>query len=402
VPRSSSDLVDTPRLEDPDSHPSESWEKSFRQSGDGGDGRASVLIVDDERSLTTVLAKVLGNDGHKCQIACNGKEALSLIRDNDFDVVVTDITMPEMTGIELLKQVKERDTEIQVIVITGHPDVDFAVEAIRSQVDDYLIKPFEMGQLRHSVYRALEHRALLKENRLYREHLEERVQKQALQINQLFLDGLQALAAAIEARDRYTGGHLDRVSKYALATGTELGLDEKSMWSLWLGSLFHDVGKLAIPDAILNKPGPLTEEEYAEMKRHPELGVEIIQRISFLVPAALAILHHQERWDGNGYPGGLEGEKISVEGRILAVADAFDAMLTDRPYRKALSEEYAVSELERCAGSQFDPGVVEAFLEAMTKGFPSRAPLSLGLGAVPLPELEEAADSEVDPQESAE
>jgi len=402
VPRPSSDLVDSPRLEDSDSCPSKSREKPSKQSAGRDDGRASVLIVDDEQALTTVLAKVLGADGHECQVASNGKEALSLIRENQFDVVVTDITMPEMTGIELLKLVKKGDSEMQVIVITGHPDVDFAVEAIRSQVDDYLIKPFEMGQLRHAVYRALEHRALLRENRLYREHLEERVQKQALQINQLFLDGLQALAAAIEARDRYTGGHLDRVSKYALATGTELGLDEKSMWSLWLGSLFHDVGKLAIPDAILNKPGPLTEEEYEEMKRHPELGVEIIQRISFLLPAALAILHHQERWDGNGYPAGLEGERISIEGRILAVADAFDAMLTDRPYRKALSEDYAVGELERCAGSQFDPGVVEAFMRAMDKGFPSRAPLSLGVGAVPLPDPDQAADFEVDPRESAE
>jgi HD-GYP domain-containing protein (c-di-GMP phosphodiesterase class II) len=175
------------------------------------------------------------------------------------------------------------------------------------------------------------------------------------------------------------------------------------MWNLWLGSLFHDVGKLAIPEAIINKPGPLTEEEYEEMKKHPELGVEIIQRVSFLLPAAKAILHHQERWDGNGYPGGLEGERISIEGRILAVADAFDAMLTDRPYRKALTEDYAVGELERCASSQFDPNVVEAFLRAMEKGFPSHSPLSLGLGvAVPAPEPLMVAEAEVDPQEAAE
>jgi response regulator RpfG family c-di-GMP phosphodiesterase len=373
------------------------------ESAGRGDGHASVLIVDDEQSLTTVLSKVLGADGHRCQVASNGKEALVLLQENHFDVVVTDITMPEMTGIELLKLVKKGDTEIQVIVITGHPDVDFAVEAIRSQVDDYLIKPFEMGQLRHAVYRALEHRALLQENRLYREHLEERVQRQSLRINELFLDGLQALAAAIEARDCYTGDHLDRVVKYALATGAEMELDQKQMWNLWLGSLFHDVGKLAIPEAIINKPGPLTEEEYEEMKKHPELGVEIIQRVSFLLPAAKAILHHQERWDGNGYPGGLEGERISIEGRILAVADAFDAMLTDRPYRKALTEDYAVGELERCASSQFDPNVVEAFLRAMEKGFPSHSPLSLGLGvAVPAPEPLMVAEAEVDPQEAAE
>jgi response regulator RpfG family c-di-GMP phosphodiesterase len=372
-----------------------------------GDKSASVLIVDDEVSVTSVLSKVLGYDGLVCHVASNGKEALQRIEQVDVDVVVTDITMPEMTGIELLRVVKQRDPAIQVIVITGHPDVDFAVEAIHSQVDDYLIKPFEVAQLRHAVKRALEHRALLQENRAYREHLEERVQEQAQQINQLFLDGLQALAAAIEARDRYTGGHLDRVSKYALATGTVLGLNDKQMWSLWLGSLFHDVGKLAIPDAILNKPGPLTDEEYEEMKKHPELGVEIIERISFLLPAALAILHHQERWDGDGYPSGLEGDGISIEGRILCVADAFDAMRTDRPYRAALSEEYAVGELLRCAGSQFDPDVVEAFLRARQSGFPSHSPLTTGLGiplmavgASPIADLD--ADPEVDPLESAE
>ncbi len=222
--------------------------------------------------------------------------------------------------------------------------------------------------------RALEHRDLLRENRIYRERLEDRVHEQAQQIERLFLDGLSALAAAIEARDRYTSGHLDRVTQYSLATGAELGLDERTMWSLWLGSLFHDVGKLAIPDAILNKPGPLTDEEYEEMKKHPELGVQIVERISFLVPAARGILHHQERWDGRGYPSGLAGEEICIEGRILSVADAFDAMLTDRPYRPGRSESAAVEELERCSGSQFDPGVVEAFLRAKRKGFPSQVP----------------------------
>ncbi len=151
-------------------------------------------------------------------------------------------------------------------------------------------------------------------------------------------------------------------------------LGDQEMWTLWLGSLFHDVGKLAIPDAILNKAGPLTEEEYEEMKKHPQLGVSIVERISFLIPAARAILHHQERWDGKGYPAGLAGEEICIEGRILAVADAFDAMLTDRPYRPGRPEEYAVSELERCSGTQFDPSVVAAFLRARTNGFPAEFP----------------------------
>jgi response regulator RpfG family c-di-GMP phosphodiesterase len=344
----------------------------------GGDvpKAASVLVVDDEPAVTSAVAKRLGRDGLSCEEVHSAKDALLRLGEREFDVVVTDVKMPEMSGIDLLKIVKQRDPEVQVIVITGNPDVDFAVEAIRSQVDDYLVKPFEMAQLSHAVDRALEHRSLLKENRQYRSQLETRVQGQARQIERLFLDGLSALAAAIEARDRYTGGHLDRVTRYSLATGAELGLDDQQMWNVWLGSLFHDVGKLAIPDAILNKPGPLTMEEYDQMKKHPELGVQIVERISFLVPAARSILHHQERWDGDGYPAGLKGQEICVEGRILAVADAFDAMITDRPYRAARSESEAVEELIRCAGSQFDPSVVGAFLRAREKGFPAELPLT--------------------------
>jgi response regulator RpfG family c-di-GMP phosphodiesterase len=335
---------------------------------------ASVLIVDDEPSITSVVSRQLTRDGLVCEEAWSAREALRRLDAQEFDVVITDVKMPEMSGIELLKIVKNQNPEIQVIVITGNPDVDFAVEAIRSQVDDYLVKPFELTQLSHSVFRSLEHRDLLRENRQYRLELESRVQDQARQIERLFLDGMSALAAAIEARDNYTSGHLDRVSSYALSTGQEMGLDERQKWNLWLGSLFHDVGKLAIPDAILNKPGPLTDEEYAQMKNHPQLGVQIVERISFLMPAATCILHHQERWDGKGYPHGLKGQMISVEGRILAVADAFDAMLTDRPYRRGRSEDEAVDELLRCSGTQFDPEVVDAFLRAREKGFPAELP----------------------------
>ena len=339
---------------------------------------ASILIVDDEQSIITICTLQLGDvDGYDCVAASSAAEAMSRLEKQEFDVVITDVRMPEMSGLDLLKVVKRKDPEVQVILMTGNPNVGSMVQAIRSQVDDYLVKPFDLGHLSHSVARALEHRELLQKNRRYRAQLEERVEAQSKQIERLFLDGLSALAAAIEARDRYTGGHVARVTSYALSTGTEMGMNEQQMWNLWLGSLFHDVGKLAIPDAILNKPGPLTDEEYDEIKKHPELGVQIVERISFLVPASRGILHHQERWDGKGYPGGLKAEEICVEGRILAVADAFDAMLTDRPYRAGCSEELAVEELKRCSGTQFDPSVVAAFLQAREKGFTANLPSSV-------------------------
>jgi response regulator RpfG family c-di-GMP phosphodiesterase len=336
--------------------------------------RPAVLIVDDEPVIIQLCTIQLTGDGLDCDHATSGDTALAKLAERAFDVVITDVKMPRMSGLDVLKAVKQKDPEIQVILITGNPDIPSAVEAIRSHVDDFLVKPFELRHLSHSVARALEHRALLQENLRYRGELERLVREQARQIERLFLDGLSALAAAIEARDRYTGGHLDRVTRYALSTGAEMGLDEQQLWNLWLGSLFHDVGKLAIPDAILNKPGPLTADEYEFIKKHPELGVQIVERISFLVPAARAILHHQERYDGQGYPQGLEGEDVCIEGRILAVADAFDAMLTDRPYRLGRTEDQAVEELMRCSGTQFDPTVVEAFLRCRDKGFPAEMP----------------------------
>lgn len=330
--------------------------------------------MDDEPSITLALSTKLKRDGYVCETASSGEQALERFRRDAFDLVVTDVRMPGMTGIDLLKHVKAADPEVQVIVMTAYAEVNFAVEALRLNADDYLLKPFDIDELSHSVSRALEHRRLLRENRAYREHLEQRVQEQAERIEKMFLEGLVALASAIEARDPYTGGHLEQVTELALAVGTELGLPPEQMRALWLAALFHDVGKLAIPDSILNKPGKLTAEEYELMKTHVERGLKIIEGVSYLEPAVPGILHHHERWDGAGYPNGLQEEEISLEGRILAVVDAFDAMLGDRPYRKGRSPEAAVEELQRCAASQFDPTVVEAFLRARANGFRIDAP----------------------------
>ncbi len=334
----------------------------------GATGRAvQVLIVDDEASVASTVSRCLEREGYDCVVATSAKEALRRLDETTFDVLVTDVRLPMMSGIDLLKTAKVRDPGIQVIVMTGCRDIDFAVEAIRSRVNDYLVKPFDLDQLSQAVRRAVE-------NRAGRLSLEERVREQAGQIELLFMGGLSALTAAIDARDHYTSGHSNRVTRYALATGSELSLNRQQMGSLWLGALFHDVGKLAIPDAILTKQGPLTDEEYASIKRHPALGVKVIGRITFLRPAVHGILQHHERWAGKGYPAGLKGEGISIDGRILAVCDAFDAMTSDRPYRKARAEEEAVVELKRCSGTQFDPSVVESFLRTRDKGFPVSIP----------------------------
>jgi response regulator RpfG family c-di-GMP phosphodiesterase len=332
--------------------------------------RARVLIVDDDPGVRGVLTRILCGEGYELRTAGSAEEALSGLETEWVDLVLSDLQMPGIGGLELLRRVKARDDATGFIILTGAGTTEDAVAALRLQADDYLVKPFNVDEVALSVARALRHRALVRENRFYQRHLEDRVAAQARELESLFVDALLSLASAVEARDDYTGNHVERVARYAVATGRELGLEGEEIRHLWVGALLHDVGKIGVPDQILRKPGRLTPEEYAEMKRHPEIGGAIMARSAFLRPALPAVLHHQEHWDGSGYPAGLRGEAISLQGRIVSVADTFDAIVTSRPYRPGRSPEEAVAELRRCAGTQFDPAVVEAFQRALEKGFP--------------------------------
>lgn len=331
---------------------------------------ARILVVDDDPSVRAILVRVLAEEGHEVGEAGCGREALALYEREGADLVLSDVQMPGVRGLDLLQHVKARDDAAGFIILTGAGTIEDAVEALRRQADDYLLKPFNVDEVALSVGRALRHRSLVLENRSYRLHLEERVAEQARELEGIFVDALLCLANAVEARDDYTGNHVGRVARYAVATGRELGLEGADVRHLWVGALLHDVGKIGVPDHILKKTGALTPEEYAEMKRHPEIGAGIMERSAFLRPALPAVLHHQERWDGAGYPAGLRGEEISLPGRIVSVADTFDAIVTARPYRGGSTEEAALAELERCAGTQFDPCVVAAFRRAREKGFP--------------------------------
>jgi putative two-component system response regulator len=330
----------------------------------------SLLVVDDEPNIRAVLTRTLVPEGYAVADAACAEDALELLQERSFDLVLSDLCMPGMSGIDLLGKAKQIDPSIGFIILTGAGTVENAVEALRLQADDYLLKPFNLDEVAFSVARVLQHRRLVRENLFYQRHLEERVSAQAKQIEDLFVDALLSLANAIEARDGYTGGHVERVTRYAVATGRELGLRGEELRQLWVGALLHDVGKIGVPDHILGKPTGLTDEEYEIMKRHPQIGAAIMERSAFLRPALPGVLHHQERWDGLGYPGGLKGEEISLAGRILSVADTFDAIVTSRPYRTGQTVEVAVAELRRCAGTQFDPIVVDAFIRALTDGFP--------------------------------
>jgi response regulator RpfG family c-di-GMP phosphodiesterase len=329
-----------------------------------------ILVVDDEESVRTVLRLALQRDGYDVREAEDGRAALALLPTWAPDVVVSDLLMPGVDGIELLRQAKAADDTIGFVVLTGVGTTAQAIQALRLDADDYLLKPFDVDELGIAVRRALERRALVRQNRFYQQCLELRVAQLGQQLERLTADALFSLAGAVEARDGYTGAHLERVTRYSQAVGAELRLDGEQLRTLWIGSLLHDIGKISIPDRILNKPSALSAEELEVMREHPRLGAAILEQSSFLSTAVPTVLHHHERWDGGGYPFGLVRGEIPIEARVLAVTDAYDAIVTDRAYRARRSEETAMQELRRCSGSQFDPQVVDAFVQARERGFP--------------------------------
>ncbi len=271
--------------------------------------------------------------------------------------------MPGMSGLELLREVKSRDPLVQVIMMTAHAETELAVEALRLQADDYLLKPFELEHLLHSVSRALQHRMLQLENEGYRTQLENRVRGQARRLESLYLAGIRALIAALEAKDNRTRGHSDRVTQYSMRIGEALGCTDRR--GLAMGAALHDIGKIGTRDDVLSKPARLTADEAAHIREHPVIGVRILEPILDHPEALSVVRHHHERWDGRGYPDGLAGEEIPLLARIVGVADSLDAITSPRPYRPVRSWGEALQELAACSGSQFDPEVVHAALAAL-------------------------------------
>jgi response regulator RpfG family c-di-GMP phosphodiesterase len=333
-----------------------------------------ILIVDDEANVRSFLLRYFEGDGADCVASPNALDALAKMKEQNFSLVISDVLMPGMSGMEFLRLVKQQNPDTAFIMITGLMDINTAVDSLRLGAFDFITKPFELHAMQRAVERALERRRLLMENKFHREELEQKIRERTFELKEALNDveesykiTLEALVAALDAREHETHAHSQRVREYTLTLAQSLGFKHDDLTQIGRAALLHDVGKIGVRDSILLKHGTLNEEEWIEMRKHPQIGYDILQSIEFLSPAAEIVLCHQERWEGNGYPNCLAGEDIPLGARIFAVADTLDAMTSNRPYRKALSFEAAWKEIRRCSGTQFDPRVAEAFLALPTE-----------------------------------
>lgn len=332
-------------------------------------GTAQVLIVDDESLVREMIARKLTEEGLICADAASGDEALQKLRSGNFDLVLLDIRMPHKSGLETLAEIKTAYPDIAVIIVTVVADIDVAIESMKRGAYDFIIKPIDFDVLALSVDRALEKRQLLLENRKYQRYLEQRVAEQTNKIRELFLSSVKSLVYALEAKDIYTSGHSQRVADIAVEIALAMSVDEAQLAKIKLAGILHDIGKVGVPESILNKPGRLEKHEYDIVKTHSKLSEMILR--SFITDEEIlqAIRHHHERYDGGGYPDGLSGDAIPWLARILALADAYDAMASDRPYRKAIPYSQILAELEKGCGTQFDPQVLSVFLTKVVSKF---------------------------------
>jgi cyclic di-GMP phosphodiesterase len=331
--------------------------------------KPQVLIVDDDRRVREVLQEIFLCNGYKCLVAQNGREGLESFAAARPPLTVTDVKMPVMDGVEFLKAARQHDPDAAIIMLTGVGDVKTAIESLKHGAHDFIIKPVNVDELLIAAERALERRELLIERREYQGRLERRVADATRdldaaysKLHDTYRATLEALGSALDTRDVGTQSHSRRVHGYSLSIARAHGVPAHQLEDLEQGVLLHDIGKIGIPDAILLKAGPLTADEWKIMRTHPEIGKRLIERIPFLLAAVPVVWCHHERWDGTGYPRGLRGTEIPLAARIFAAADAFDAMTFDRPYSRAIPFDAARREIGRCAGTHFDPDVVQTFL----------------------------------------
>lgn len=328
-----------------------------------------ILIVDDSQVIQTILSRQLSRLGYECHTANDGIEALQKIEGGSYDLILLDIAMPHLDGIEVLGKIKDKRDYLPVVIVSSLDSVDPVRKTFQAGAYDYVTKPWDLEVLQFTIARAIEHGQLVKENRAQYESLEKAVEERTKELTdalaetrRTYQNTILALGSALETRDTETQAHSLRVSCYSTLLAAELGIDDTNqLIDIERGAYLHDIGKIGVPDHILRKPDSLTQEEWEIMKQHPEVGQKMIEGIEFLKGAVKTVLYHHENYNGSGYPHGVKGEKIPIEARIFSVADAFDALTSERPYRKAIPLSESIAIIQSASETQFDPGVVCVF-----------------------------------------
>src|SRR6202790_1922048 len=329
-----------------------------------------ILVVDDEDAIREIVCSYLAAANYKTRQASSGLKALAMLDAGEqFELMLSDLMMADLDGIGLLERTKESYPDMPVVMVTAVHDISVALAAIRNGAYDYLLKPFEREQLLATVRRALENRRLKLENRAYQTNLEalvtaktELLRKAIGTLERSYDITLEALGDALDLKDAEDEGHPKRVTAFTIAIARAIGLSSDQIRVIARGAFLHDIGKMAIPDAILRKPGALTPDEVAIMREHCYRGYQMLRKIPFLAEAAEIVYSHQERFDGTGYPRGLKNEEIPLGARLFSVADTLDAITSNRPYRPAQTVTAAIEEIVRWSGRQFDPEVVKVFV----------------------------------------
>ena len=322
----------------------------------------NILIVDDEETIRYTLNSKLSKEGYHCDEASNAEQALEMLRCNSAELVILDINMPGKSGSELLPEIRTSFPETAVIMASAITETGIIIQCIKEGAQDYIRKPFSLSDVLLSVNISLEKSKLEAQVWQYQQHAEKKVRNQVTEIRRLFLGAVETLVYSLEANDKYMSGHSRGVTEITLAIGRQLGLSSDALEDLHWAALLHDVGKIAVDPYILNKPDKLTPDEYRHIMSHAVVGPAMVQPLVNDRVAGI-ILHHHDHYDGSGLDQSALGNDIPLGARIVAVADAFTAMITDRPYRAAMSTEQALAEIERCAGTQFAPVVVNAFFK---------------------------------------
>ena len=337
-----------------------------------------ILVVDDEPAIREVIQEYLSLEGYQVRTAADGLAALDIIRQDEFDVIITDLSMPKMDGFKLIPQAQKIQPLTAIIVLSGQGTFENAIEAVHRGAYDFVAKPVrDFKAFKITVDRGLEHKSLLVNKANYQRNLEEQVEAQtrelartnrllkqyADELESVSLSFITTLLTALEEKDRYTAGHSRRVTHYAVGAARRLGISGHELWLLQTAGQLHDMGKLMIDLSYVNKPGPLTDEEWEIMKEHPAMADRFLSPLPFLEEVRPLVRHHHERMDGSGYPDGLIGEEVDILTQVLAVADSYDAMTSHRSYRDPMPQDAALTELKRWEGIQFKPEPINALID---------------------------------------